>query len=155
VAGNGLDASSYRGPCAGGSLLDCGLAPSSAIYYQEVPSPTQSPGYEYLDYWFFYRYNDGPTFDGNPIDKHQADWEGVTVGIASKEASTFDWAAFAEHKHVYKYLRQNLWCDGGGPGSCGTDANKIGQRIQVFVTNGGHASYPEPCHAIVVLGFNV
>jgi hypothetical protein len=156
VAGPGYNASTYHSPdpsCNAAGLLDCGLAPKSSIYYNET-RPSNS--YEYLDYWVFYRYNDGPSYpNGTPVDKHQADWEGVTVGVPSPNAGTFDFAAFAQHKSVYSYLRNNLGCDDGPTGSCGTASAPKGERLNVYVVNGGHASYPEPCHARVILGYNV
>jgi hypothetical protein len=135
------------------TVLDCNSGSASAIYYQ----PTfRSSGYSYIDYWFFYRYN------GFVDDNHQADWEGVTIGLTSPNAQTFDWASFAEHTYnsdtdtggpyissdqsAQTYLRTSLTCDGGGDGSCGALYNGYkGNRLWVYAAGGTHASYPDKC----------
>jgi hypothetical protein len=122
------------------ALRDCDTASNSVIYYHVV----RASGRILIDYWFFFRYNDAPfgtTFD------HQSDWEGVTVAIDETDQSTFDWAAIASHEGVYRYFREDLSCGGpaAGRGTCGTDDARAGERLNVFVANGTHASYPFPC----------
>jgi hypothetical protein len=120
-------------------VKDCDTGPASAIYYHVVgPSPG---GYTYIDYWFFYRYNQGPADVGD----HPGDWEGVTVA-ESPLGDTFEYAEFSQHGTWYTYLRQNLECDNGGAGSCGSDASMsyYGQHLMTFPAAGDHANYPYP-----------
>jgi Tol biopolymer transport system component len=149
VSGNGLlGESSYTSPyaaCIGGGLRDCDTPPRSAAHYHTVsPSPS---GYTYLDYWYFYRYN----YFGSvpPIANqfnHEGDWEGVTIAPSLDNTETFDFATFSQHGYWYSYLRDNLSCDGGGVGTCGTEAERLGQRVDTYVANGTHANYPSSCH---------
>lgn len=118
-------------------LLDCDVGPRSSIYYNRVLS---DGGYEWYDYWWFYRFNEYPTLGFD----HEGDWEGVSVA-ASPNASTFDFASFAQHAGVFSYLRENLECDAGGPQSCGQGTTRKGGRVHAFVAGGTHASYPKPC----------
>jgi Tol biopolymer transport system component len=127
-------------------VLDCGHGPASAIYYHVTgPSPG---GYTYIDYWFFYR-NDQGAFD---VGKHAGDWEGVTVAPAA-DGSTFAFAEFSEHGHWESFLRDNLRCDDQGQGSCGTENQVdttpaqpfyVGQHVMTFPAAGSHANYPQP-----------
>lgn len=136
-------------------LQDCDEGPDSVIYANTLE---RSAGYNYFDYWFFYRYN--PFFG----DNHQADWEEVTVAQSLTDPDTFDWVQFHEHTYATgysstdgglggSYLRANLSCDDGGPGSCGSDqqgaageaSDPHGHRVWVYVAGGSHASYPIEC----------
>lgn len=119
------------------TVLDCNGGPASSIYYE----PTfRSAGYNYLDYWFFYRYNEFIE------DNHQGDWEGVTVAPSLTDPATFDWVNFAQHKYMTSYLRDILQCDSGGSGSCGSESgDHLGRRPWVYVAGGTHASYPDQC----------
>jgi hypothetical protein len=143
IAGDG-SADEYHSPyqeCTEDDMRDCGDGPLSAIYFWET-SLSDGQGY-YLDYWLFYRYNDWPGIVGGD---HEGDWESVTVAQSQPVTSpnTFDFATFSQHGHWYSYLRENLSCDGGGPGSCGSTAGSA-QRITVYVARGSHANYPERC----------
>src|SRR5439155_16050852 len=73
--------------------VDCDAPPQSVIYYNR----TEHDGLQFWDYWYYFRYNRGPGFLGQPegscipdIDTifgdflgwcfdHESDWEGVTV----------------------------------------------------------------------------
>jgi Tol biopolymer transport system component len=143
----GTDPGSARSPypeCNTNGLLDCDTGPRTAVYYNV--SPTSPGGYTYLDYWFFYRYN-----EYEPGFSHEGDWESVTVApsrgtVPNQEgADTFDFATFSQHGHWRSYLRENLSCDGRGAGSCGTESAKTGVRIDTYVAAGSHANYPDPC----------
>jgi hypothetical protein len=142
-------------PGADDALQDCDSGAGTAIYYNAL---TRSTGYNYYDYWFFYRYNELTGGD------HEADWEHVTVAQSLTDPATFDWVQFFQHtyKNGYSssesgrggnYLRTNLSCDNGpsGSSSCGVDApgtvadSPHGQRVWVIVAAGSHASYPETC----------
>lgn len=129
----------YRSPreaCTSDTVLyDCNSGSESAAYYQVA----KTSSYTYLDFWLFYRYNDFS------VDEHEGDWEGVTLGLPASDPTRFDFAAFAQHKTESTYLRSSLQCDEGGDGSCGSDADPLGNRLRVFVASGSHASYPGPC----------
>jgi hypothetical protein len=124
-------------------VLDCGTGLASAIYYNVTgPSPG---GYTYVNYWFFYRNNQGPVDVGN----HAGDWEGVTVA-PTDDGSTFAFAEFSEHGEWHSYLRDELQCDGQGEGSCGTEnagttlpatPDYYGQHVMTFPAAGSHANY--------------
>lgn len=135
----------YRSPslaeqCKGGGgsqLQDCDEGPVSAIYWHAVEPPGDP--YTYLDYWWFFRLNE------QTANVHEGDWEGMTVASPKGDSGTFHWAAFAAHDGNWRYLRDVLECDGGGPGSCGTEASKSGARVNAYVARGGHATYPRAC----------
>jgi hypothetical protein len=143
VNGDGAE-TNYRSPlaeCNGEILYDCDAGARSAIYWHSIePSPG---GYRYFDYWFFYRFNDVPDGFGD----HEGDWENVSVAAAQTGSGldTFDFATFSQHGHHFSYLRDNLSCDEGGKGTCGTEASREGKRLRVYVAAGSHANYAEPC----------
>ena len=119
--------------CRQHGLSDCDAGPASAMYV----NATSDGGYRYFDFWWYLRFNHGP-FAGLRRFEHESDWEGVTVAQSlSSNGSVFDFAAFAAHDGVYRYLRDALTC--GGQPCAG------GGRIDVFSANGTHASYPRPC----------
>ena len=137
----------YRSPdpaCNQGTVLrDCDTGQKSAIYYHAT---INGGGYDYVDYWFFYRYNGGlydPVSGQIYDDRHEGDWEGLTVARSETSTSTsFDWVAFGQHNGLPKvYARDALMCDGGGLSSCGSDA----QRVWVYVADETQASYPRAC----------
>ena len=162
------DENDYHSPvssCVTDDLLDCDTGNRSAMYYR-ITSPflypadggtSDDPGYRYIDYWMFYRAN---YFSGS-VDFHEGDWEAVTVAPSRYDPRTFDFAAFSQHGTFYSYLRDVLQCEDapdksdpaipGEAGSCGTEDEKIGQRIAVMVANGSHANYTTPCSEHVPL----
>lgn len=147
IHGDGDDVEEFAAPdqsCAPGDLLDCDAGPRSSIYWHEV-GPFEDHPYRYLDYWFFYRYN---KFQGGD---HEADWEGVSIALDASDSNpeNFAFAAFDTHGHPYRYLRDVLSCDSDEtPGSCGMEgAPNGGQRVNVYVAEGSHASYPKRCDA--------
>jgi hypothetical protein len=144
IHNSGGDPDTYRSPnpaclhyVGATQVYDCDAGPASSIYYHVVgPSPG---GYQYIDYWFFYRYNQG--FDN--IGNHAGDWEGVTVAPAT-DGRTFDFAEFSEHGDWKSFLRDNLECDSGGTGSCGSESGThFGQHVMTFPAAGSHANYPQ------------
>lgn len=143
IAGSG-SADNFKSPdldCIDGDIWECDRGPAAAAYWH---ASAESPGgYRYLDYWFFYRYNDhAPTFD------HEADWESVTVAPASS-GETFDFVSFSAHGKWWSYLRDHLRCDEGpSAGSCGDEEDKEGERVSAFAAAGGHSNYGEPCTGI-------
>lgn len=144
VAGEGIEESSYHSPyseCTSGGLLDCDTGPRSAIYYR---SPGVFGGYEYIDYWFFYRAND---YQGE-IDFHQGDWENVTVA-PSRTTDSFDYAAFSQHGTDYAYARGVLRCENKPESitpSAGT-CSSTSDRIDTMVARGSHADFTTPCES--------
>ena len=143
VPGSG-DADNFKSAlpgCVGSLVWDCGGAPHSSIYYH-VSEPSPQQGYRYVDYWFFYRYNDA---QGSIGFDHEADWEGVSIAPSSTRPETFDFASFSQHGTWYSYLRDNLKCDFGSSGSCGSEEAKYGRRLHAFIAAGTHANYGEPC----------
>jgi hypothetical protein len=131
--------------CYGEVVQDCDSGPRTAMYYHVVPSANggekTDAGYNYLDYWMFYRYNQDQN-DPFSLDDHEGDWEGLTVAPSVTNPSVFDFAIFAQHGDHSVYAPENLQCDGGGEGSCGSELFPGGQRVWDFVAVGTHASYP-------------
>ena len=131
------------------ALQECDNGPAAKIYYNAL---TRSAGYNYYDYWFFYRYNEFTA------DDHESDWEHVTVAQSLTDPTTFDWVNFYQHAYsnwssAYHppsidgglYLRDELTCDDGGSSSCGATDAPSGSRVWVYVAGGTHASYPDDC----------
>jgi len=147
IHNSGGDPDTYTSPTAsclhtnvfGTTVHDCDSGPASAIYYHPAgPSPG---GYTYIEYVFFYRYNQGYQDIGN----HAGDFEGVTVA-ASRTSNTFAFAEFSEHGDWKVFLRDNLECydNGGGPGSCGSETSPNGLHVMTFPASGSQANYPQP-----------
>ena len=134
----------YKSPypaCNVDGLKECAGGPSSVIYYHVTP-PSPTLLYKYIDYWWFYRFNKGTDPFGDGGD-HEGDWEGMAVGGISP--TTFEFASFAQHSSWFSFLRENLACDGGDTGSCGTAGSKSGRRIMAYPANGTHATYRDKC----------
>jgi hypothetical protein len=150
--GSAVEYRSPWGDCLANYLHDCDTGYRSAIYYR-VTGPyygSGSTGYRYIDYWFFYRVNDFAA----QINQHEGDWEGVTIAPAggnTTNPATFDYAALSQHGTFAAYLRDNLACEDTpsssvpAPGSCGTEAAKVGKRLAVMPSHGGHSNYPRAC----------
>jgi WD40 repeat protein len=137
--------------CHQDELVDCDTGPLSAIYYHVRPS---TGSYSYLDYGLFYRFNDVFGGSGTPLGtefQHEADWEGVTVAVDPQHPETFAYAAFAQHAHVYHYMRNTIECDEGGFLSCYTGAPPTpkGHRVRAYVARRSHATYPQTCQELV------
>jgi hypothetical protein len=94
-------------------------------------SASDSEGRLWLQYWFFYFYNDfnliGSLFGAG---RHEGDWEMIQLRL--KEDGSPDYAAYAQHKHaeVRHWDQVDL-----APGT---------ERPIVYVARGSHASYFEP-----------
>ena len=138
----------YQSPSCGSngtSLYDCDIGPDTSYYYNIARS---SGGYTYLDYWFFYRYNEAPDASGALGYNHEGDWESVSVA-PSRDASHVEFASFSEHGKWFSYLASNLTCGANwqGPGSC----SATGQRVLSYVARGTHANYAQSCDGIPTL----
>jgi hypothetical protein len=138
-------------------LRDCG--DGSAIYYDFG----QSANYvRYLDYWLFYRYN--------PVtaDRHEGDWEGVTVVLNSHSGSGSAIAGVIFWDHGIGFYRANFgtilqWCplDSSDYTSCSSSPVAAVSHVGDYVASGSHASYEYRCtsdqcenRAYAILGFD-
>lgn len=136
--------------CNTDNLRDCDGTAASAIYYDA--SRLSPAGYRYLNYWFFYRFNDvadtADALTSDPLD-HEGDWENVAVAIPGNSANppTFDFVNYGQHGESFNYLRENVACDGpdGDVGGSGTPCGPAGLRVHAFVARGSHATYPDIC----------
>jgi len=77
-----------------------------------------------IDYWWFLRYN------AYSLDRHESDWEGVTV-IVNRAATRVLEVHYAAHADVWRY-------DADVP-------RIVENRVKVYLANGDHAAYPKPC----------
>lgn len=77
-----------------------------------------------IDYWWFLRYN------AYSLDRHEGDWEGVTV-IANAAGTRVLDVHFAAHADVWRYPPRV--------------PRIVNDRVTVYVSRGAHASYPRPC----------
>jgi hypothetical protein len=77
-----------------------------------------------IDYWWFLRYN------AYSLDRHESDWEGVTV-IVDRAATQVREVHFAAHADVWRY-------DADVP-------QIVDGRVKVYLANGDHAAYPRRC----------
>jgi len=143
------DPDSYESPHSGclqttiwgTQLLDCDSGSASAISYNFAgPSPG---GYLYIEYWFFYRYNQGWEDIGN----HAGDWEGVTVAPTDDDKA-IAYVELSHHGAWDAYLPSNLDCGPGvpPPGTCSTAGDETADsvNVDVFPAAGSHANYPQP-----------
>jgi hypothetical protein len=120
--------------------MDCGNDSGSAIYY----NLSASNRFWYVDYWWFFRFNDsqrGP--DGVqcklPTDKicfdHEGDWESVTIATDLDQPARVQYLSYSAHGTWYRYLRGVIrWVD-----------DRPVPRPMVFVARGTHANYPQRC----------
>lgn len=91
-----------------------------AVYGHAYPS---SSGGVYLQYWYYFPYNDGPLF----FD-HESDWEHVTVELDANHEPVG--AAYARHEHNAPGARY-AWSEIG----------REGNHPIVLIARGTHASY--------------
>lgn len=141
--GDGDVRRSPRAGCATAALWDCDRGVNSAMYWHMVD---RAGAYRYLDYWVFYRYNRYRSESVPDVGDHEGDWENVAVAVRKSDPYTFDFVSFAGHESRFRYLRGVLSCDGRhDPGSCGTEIEPRGRRIDTYVAHGSHAAYPRRC----------
>lgn len=101
-------------------LRDCDGAGRSVIYAHVVRSGKRVA----IDYWWFLRYN------AYSLDRHEGDWEGVTVIVDRRGQRVLD-VHFAAHASVWRYAADV--------------PSVVERRVKVFVARGSHASYPRRC----------
>jgi hypothetical protein len=137
---NGLDYATSDDSCIEPPLLDCNEGPRTAIYYRVQGAH----GRYYIDYWWFFRFNDFPEFDAaqrceedfRPFcGDHEGDWEGVTVVTSPEDPDEVGYVAYAAHNGTSRYL-PSPQLKLKGPDKT---------RPVVYVARGSHAAYPRPC----------
>jgi hypothetical protein len=129
-------------------VRDCNRGPASVIYANVHARAREL----FVDYWWFYRYNDYPwtnpancyllTRLGHDVcGDHEGDWEGMTV-VTDNPATKVRYAVFAQHKSPIAMF----------PGTRGDDgrrtfefADQSHEHITVYVAAGTHASYASEC----------
>ena len=92
-------------------------------YYYRV---SEAGGFQILQYWFFYAYNDFATSHGG-VNDHEADWEQVTLFLKGGKPQ---WAAYAAHDASGDELRKR-W----------QDIESVDERPVIYQGIGSHASY--------------
>jgi uncharacterized repeat protein (TIGR01451 family) len=131
-----------------GKRCDHNKGSRTAIYYHFTHQPNTAN--DYLDYWFFYRYN-SPIWGG--MDDHEGDWEHmiVNLGPPDPEDSThcptgIAWVGFAAHGPLYKYAcNVLLWSGDKRVSNESSDATATQTHVDTYVAKGTHAMYPRPC----------
>ena len=102
------------------TLRECDGGGRSVIYANIVRRGARVA----IDYWWFLRYN------AYSLDRHESDWEGVTV-IVNRAGTRVLEVHFAAHTDVWRY-------DADVP-------QIVDGRVKVYVSNGDHAAYPRRC----------
>lgn len=123
-----------RGSVPGGVMMAAAMqyhsgGPADASpYYGRV---TRDGGYTVLQYWYFYAANDWRTTFGG-VNDHEADWEMVTVYLASRMDGglTPAWVAFSSHDYTGDDLRRR-WDD--------PELSRVGDHAVVFAGAGSHS----------------
>ncbi|WP_245930344.1 hypothetical protein [Allonocardiopsis opalescens] len=122
-----------------------GLAAAAATRYRErldeghctyYGRVSRDGGYVVLQYWFFYAMNDWrSTFGG--VNDHEADWEMVTVYLATAEDGEPRpaWVGISSHEYTGDDLRRR-WDD--------PDLHREGEHPVVFVGAGSHSGQVLP-----------
>jgi hypothetical protein len=89
-----------------------------------------------IQYWYFYRYNEwrAPVFAGLLTQRHEADWEAVTIGLDAGRRPLF--------------VANSAHCAGSWSPWREVEASTLlsGPRVHplVAVAEGSHANYPDP-----------
>jgi hypothetical protein len=114
---------------------------------------TENGAFTYLQYWFFYSYNDTKMLGGPPggivqkCGNHEADWEHISLRINTalfKQAQTeqgyraaIDDVYLSQHTR-YQHLERKWFRPQDG------QLQFKGTHVQVYPANGSHATYPQP-----------
>lgn len=104
-------------------LRDCDKRGRSVIYAHVTRERSRIA----IDYWWFLRYN------AFTLDRHEGDWEGVTV-ILDRTGTQVRDVHFAAHSDVWRYA--------------GDTPQLRGNHLKVYVARGSHAAYPGPCRRL-------
>jgi hypothetical protein len=144
-------------PCAGSHAPDDELERGGAVYVRVVER-TRTPGHDppplpavgqyknevaiLVQYWFFYRYDEwvAPVLAGRIVQRHQGDWEAVTVGLSADEPL---FVAFSEHCGG-RWEKWDKRLDAVSTDMAGVDGFDDGQQRThplVAVAKGSQANY--------------
>lgn len=139
------------------------VAPMDNVVYT---NKTEAGGFTYLQYWFFYSFNDTTLLGGPPggivqkCGNHEADWEHISLKINTKlfeRATTeqelrqaIDDIYLSQHTR-FQFFERKWFRPNQAP------INFEGSHIRVFPANGSHATYPAPgdYSLLSILGFKV
>jgi hypothetical protein len=100
-----------------------GYEANKPAYYYRF---SEAGGYQILQYWFFFAYNDFATAHKG-VNDHEADWEQITLFL--KEGKP-EWAAYASHDAKGEELRKS-W----------DKIETVDTHPVVYAAVGSHASY--------------
>jgi hypothetical protein len=109
--------------------------PTSIYAHADRFSATRE--FQYLDYWWFYRFNEAGVV-GNAFD-HLGDWEGLFVAVNRRHPNKIGYVGMSAHKGTFHYLREATHC-GSHVKPCTS-----GQHVHAYAANGTHATYPHYC----------
>ena len=136
----------------GSTRCDHNKGSSTAIYYHFTKhKTTDNQVHNYLDYWFFYRYN-SPVWGG--IDDHEGDWEHMIVNLGPPDPDKenpgcptgITWVGYSAHGPLYRYQCGVLLWSGDTRASNGSaEATPAQTHADTYVAKGTHAMYPRPC----------
>ncbi|MHA1265252.1 MAG: Vps62-related protein [Candidatus Helarchaeota archaeon] len=79
-------------------------------------------GFRYIQFWFFYAYNDGP------INQHEGDWEMIQIQCYTNNTPIA--AQYSQHH--------------SGESAAWVEVEKTGDQPHVYVARGSHANYFRP-----------
>lgn len=140
--------------------FDKRVAPAQPVSYYHV---LENGLYVYLQYWFFYSWNDTQHFGPGLVQQcgnHEGDWEHISLRLDRQKLlaaqSSEDYAAaiediyFAQHNRPQRV--ENKYVRPQDP-----RLRFNGSHLQVFVARGSHASLPWPGHwpLFHLLGMNI
>ncbi len=105
---------------------------SPAAYY----AGTVAGRYLYLQYWFFYSWNDTRHFGVlEPCTRHEGDWEHIGLRLDRLDNFRLTDAYYAAHKRGFRGETKHL---------TPSQLRYVEKRPVVYVSRGSHASYPAP-----------
>ena len=144
IAGNARNGTDYSAPrsveCTREPpVVDCDDGPRTAIYYNVL----KANGSFYIDYWWFFRFNDFPGFespqncegDFRPgCGDHEGDWEGMTVVTEPENPDEIKYVDYAAHNGTARWEPAHI--EFGG---------EFDTRPVAYIARGSHAAYPDPC----------
>lgn len=100
-----------------------GIKKQKPTYFYRV---SEAGGYQIIQYWFFFAYNDFATAHKG-VNDHEADWEQITLFFKGDKP---EWAAYASHDASGDELRRK-WAD----------IETVGTHPVIYPGIGSHASY--------------
>jgi hypothetical protein len=115
--------------CSVSGLNECDAGPTSVIYYE--PTTDLERGYRYVDYWWFYRWNDSKVLSFD----HEGDWEGLVIAI-DPTGPPFNTGPPVAAYALYAAHETSSWSAYLG--------NPANNHTPAYIAEGTHASYPTP-----------